>query len=260
MKYWLSALALTVIWGIGKVCWENRLAAERKVIMVGQDLPMNYQLRDSLGQGFTMAALGGFRGLAADSLWFTLTTAWEDQEWERVQALAEMCVLLQPRVAFYWDMGAWNLAWNASVAVENAPLEKGKIDRRKHDSMMWIEAGRDLLERGIRVIPERPILYQRLGDLYWQRLGEYEQAAEYYKEALKRPKAPLYLERFVGFALEKAGKNREAYEYWKQLWQSSKEHPKQSQHRWDVVEDHIRKLESDMKIPAEQRFFQKEVR
>jgi tetratricopeptide (TPR) repeat protein len=216
-------------------------------------LPMNYQLRDSLGQGLTMATLGGFRGLAADCLWISLTEAWKDQEWERVQALVEMCVLMQPRVAFFWDMGAWNLAWNASDSVRMSE-RKGPVDRRNHDSMMWIEAGRSLLERGIRVLPEQPILYQRLGDLYWQRLHDYEKAAECYREALKRPKVPMYLERFVGFALEKAGKNQEAYEYWLQLWRSAKEHG-QDQHRWDVVEQHIRKLEDSLQIPEEQRLF-----
>ncbi|MDR1144915.1 MAG: tetratricopeptide repeat protein [Verrucomicrobiales bacterium] len=254
MKLRLLALALIVIWGAGKVGWENRLAAERKVVMVGQDLPMSYQLRDSLGQGFTMAALGGFRGLAADSLWLSLTSAWQEQEWERVAALAEMCVLLQPRVAFFWDMGAWNLAWNASVAVEHGPV-KGGIDRRKHDARRWIEAGKDLLERGIRVIPEKPILYQRLGDLYWRRLGNYEQAAECYKEALQRPKAPLYLERSVGLMLEKAKQDQAAYEYWRQLWQSCQEHGV-DQHRWDMVKEHIQKLETTLAIPTEQRFFQ----
>lgn len=249
MKFRWLALALMVAWGAGKIPWENELAAERKLIMVGRDLPMNYQLRDSLGQGLTMAALGGFRGLAADCLWISLTNAWQEQEWERVQAMAEMCVLLQPRVVFFWDMGAWNLAWNASVSAEQTAS-----DRRNHDSMMWIEAGRSLLERGIRVIPEKFVLYQRLGDLYWQRLAQYEKAAEYYREALKRPNHPLYLERFVGYALEKAGKNQEAYEYWVELWNSSKEHGR-DQHQWDKVGEHIRKLEQELKIPAAQRVF-----
>ncbi|MDR1192013.1 MAG: hypothetical protein LBK60_10195 [Verrucomicrobiales bacterium] len=254
MRYRLLALALLVAWGAGKLPWERRLAAERQVVMVGETLPMSYQLRDRLGQGLTMAALGGFRGLAADCLWISLTGAWEEQEWERVQALAEVCVLLQPRVVFFWEMGAWNLAWNASEAVTRAPVPMGRIDRRRHDAMRWIEAGRSLLERGIRVIPERPTLYQKLGDLHWQRLEDYSKAAECYEEALKRPGCPAYVERFVGFALEKAGRRREAYDYWRRLWGSVSEHGV-DQHRWGVVEEHIRDLEAELDVPAGERLF-----
>ncbi|MDR2463518.1 MAG: hypothetical protein LBD30_07040 [Verrucomicrobiales bacterium] len=245
MKFTLLALALLGAWGAGKIAWENRLLAERNVITVGDAPPMNYQLRDSLGQGLTMAALGGFRGLAADYLWLSLVTAWETQEWERVQTLAELCVLLQPRVAYYWEYGAWNLAWNASISA-GSQLRPGRESRANHDAMRWIDAGRGLLERGVKIIPEKPVLYQKLGDLYWDRLKDYGKAAEWYREALRHPNYPKYLERSVGFALEKAGKKREAREYWRGLWDSVSEHPEQSQRRWDVVADHLEKLEAEL--------------
>ena len=202
-----------------------------------------------------MAALGGFRGLAADSMWLMLTAAWQEQEWERVQTFAEMCVLLQPRVTFFWDMGAWNLAWNASTSEAMNLRHAGEwgLNRANYNERRWIEAGRDMLERGIKVIPEKPTLYQRLGDLYWQRLGDYATAAEWYRRATRRPNAPVYLERLVGMALENAGKDEEAYEYWKQLWATTADHEVKDQHRWEVVEQHLSKLEDKLNIPAGER-------
>lgn len=121
MKGIAAALVLLVIWGGLKLPWEVHLAARRAEIMHGQGQGFSFQLRDSLGQGLTLAALGGFRGVAANFVWISLTMAWEEQQWVRVRTLAELAVLLQPRVLFFWENSAWHLAWNASVAAINYP-------------------------------------------------------------------------------------------------------------------------------------------
>lgn len=250
------ACALLALWGAAKIPWEESLSRKRNRMLLGQEKPISYEMRDRLGQGLTLAVLGGFRGVAANFVWLDLTEAWEDQEWSRVHADAELAVLLQPRVPFFWDNGAWYLAWNASISSEKYSQDPNP-DRRRREALKYVEAGREMLERGIRVNPEKPQLYERLAFLYEQRLGDYENAARYYRLALGKPGVPLYLERFVGYALEKAGKPREAYEYWKSLWDSSPDHPPRHARQWEKIESHLRKLEDELRLPDEKRIFAK---
>jgi tetratricopeptide (TPR) repeat protein len=250
------AAALLAGWGAVKIPWEQKLGRDRNHMLLGQDMPLNYSLRDNLGQGLTLAALGGFRGVAANFIWLDLTEAWEEQEWSRVHTNAELAVLLQPRVLFFWDNGAWYLAWNASISSEKYSKDPNP-DRRRREALGYVEAGREMLERGIRVNPEKPQLYERLAFLYEQRLQDYENAARYYKLAAAMPGVPTYMERFAGYALEKAGKPREAYEYWLDLWHSSPDHPPKNIRQWEKIESHIRKLENKLEIPDEKRIFAK---
>lgn len=217
MKQLTIAFIILLVWGAAKIPWENEMTSRINIIRYGNFAPLAGELRLQLGQGFALATLGGFRGLAANFIWLKATEAWEKTEWVRLRSFVEMATLLQPRVHFFWDIGAWHLAWNASIAAENFEGEKN-ISRRKIAAKNWIEAGKNLLERGTRAIPESSDLYVRLGDLHWQRLQNYRAAAEYYKEAARRPDALPFTERFVGLALEKAGDNPAALAYYKKLY------------------------------------------
>lgn len=252
MKHFGWIILILVLWTSAKVPWEMRLAKERSRIMYGTEIPLDFQMRDKLGQGLTIAALGGFRGIAANFLWLSVTTAWEDRQWTRLRALAEMVVILQPRVSFFWENSGWHMAYNASVSAEQFSKSKGATSNV--ESRRWIMQGRELYERGIQAIPEKHKLYEMLGLLHQQRLGDYEKAAHYYLLASQKEGAPLYLERFVGISLEKAGKKQEAYAYWLRLWGSVAEHgsgPK----RWNLIEQRIRNLESELNIPYTKRVF-----
>ncbi|MDX6765584.1 MAG: hypothetical protein SFU85_02215 [Candidatus Methylacidiphilales bacterium] len=249
------AILLLLAWGAVKLPWEEQMGLRRRQIMYGDTPPISFELRDSLGQGLTLAALGGFRGLAANFVWISLTGAWEEQQWTRVRTLAEFAVLLQPRVLFFWENGAWHLAWNASVAAEKYAAAGQSDGQRNRESRRWIEAGRVMLERGLLAIPEKPQLYMRLGELYQQRLQDYEAAARCYRLAAERPGAPSFAERFVGYMLEKAGRKQEAYDYWLTLWHSSAEHPPGTPRQWPKIEQQMRALERELNIPADKRVF-----
>ncbi|GAB4249291.1 MAG: hypothetical protein OHK005_16030 [Candidatus Methylacidiphilales bacterium] len=250
---WL-AVALLVLWAAMKTPWETHLDATQTRLIHGMRPTISAEMRDQLGQGLTLAALGGFRSLAATMVWLSLYEAWSVQEWPRVRANIDLAVLLQPRDTFYWDHGAWHLAWNASIDAANNP-KRGPLERMV-ESRRWVDAGRDLLERGIRFNPEKPILHQRLGDLYWHRLEDFNNAAEQYRVAIALPGAPEYLQRFVGYALQKAGRTREAYDYFRDLWK--KRDPADLPVRWERVERELRKLEDELNLPDDQRLFPKE--
>ena len=203
--------------------------------------PTAVAIREKLGQGLAFATLGVFRGLAANALMLEAHVAWEDQQWVRVRSALELATLLQPRVAVFWDMAAWHLAWNAAVAAEQFSGEPNET-RRRMEARRWVEAGRDLLERGTKAVPEKALLFQRLGDLYWQRMGDYTSAARYYREALTKGDAPPYLERFVGYALDKAGHQEAALDYFREL-RGKMGNPPDPSRKPEVVDREIERLE-----------------
>ena len=224
------------------------MAREQRLALYGFSGPTAVALREKLGQGMMLAALGGFRGLAANALMLQAHGAWEQQQWVRVRSALETAVLLQPRVALFWDLASWHLAWNASVAAEQYSGETSET-RRRMEARQWVEAGRALLERGTKAVPEKALLFQRLGDLYWQRLADYSAAAACYREALTKADASPYLERFVGYALDKAGRKEEALAYFQNL-RISMGNPPDPARRPEVVDREIRRLELELKNPS----------
>lgn len=240
----VGALVL-LMWGAGKLSWEIRMTREQRMATVGFSGPTAVAMREKLGQGLALAALGGFRGLAANVLMLQAHGAWEEKQWVRVRSALEMATLLQPRVALFWDLASWHLAWNASVAAEQYSAEPSET-RRRIEARKWVEAGRELLERGTRAVPEKALLFQRLGDLYWQRLSDYASAAACYREALTKRDASPYLERFVGYALEKSGDREAALEYFRELRRSMGESP-DPERKPEVVEEKIRNLEEQIR-------------
>lgn len=243
-------LLLILAWGVLKLPWENRMTREQRLATVGFAGPTAVAVREKLGQGLVLAALGGFRGLAANALMLQAHGAWEEKQWVRVRSALEVATLLQPRVALFWDLASWHLAWNAAVAAENFSGEPS-VTRQKIEARKWVEAGRDLLERGTRAVPEKALLFQRLGDLYWQRLSDYQAAASYYREALTRGDAPPYLERFVGYALERAGDKAGALEYFRALRRSMGEPPDPAR-KPEVIEREILELEGEIQRETRQ--------
>lgn len=239
----LAAL-LILGWGVLKLPWEIRMTREQRLATVGFSGPTAVAVREKLGQGMVLAALGGFRGLAANALMLQAHGAWEEQQWVRVRSALEMATLMQPRVALFWDLASWHMAWNAAVAAERYSGEASET-RRRVEARKWVEAGRELLERGTRAVPEKALLFQRLGDLYWQRLADYQAAAGCYREALTKTGAPPYLERFIGYALEKAGDRVAALEYFRELRRSMGEPPNPDR-KPEVVEREICKLETEI--------------
>ena len=245
-------LGLILAWGAVKLPWEIRMTREQRLATMGLAGPTAVAVREKLGQGLVLAALGGFRGLAANALMLEAHGAWEQQQWVRVRSALEMATLLQPRVALFWDLASWHLAWNAAVAAEQYGGETSET-RRRLEARKWVEAGRVLLERGTKAVPEKAILFQRLGDLYWQRLADYQAAAESYRVALTKRDAPAYLERFVGYALDKAGDTRGALEYFQKLRRSMGDPPDPAR-RPEVVEKEISRLKKKLAAaPGDQR-------
>ena len=168
-------------------------------------------MREQVGQLGFIAALSGFRSLVADVLFIQAHVAWERTEWGRVFLRLRQATTLQPRSILFWEMAAWHMAWNASVAALNDPAQPRQALRVKAQRE-YFALGKDFLERGIRNNPDHPQLYEALARLYRDKYHDHERAAEYFAEAARRPGAPSYNKRFSAYELSYCeGREREAY-------------------------------------------------
>jgi tetratricopeptide (TPR) repeat protein len=212
-----------------------------------QQVRLDLEMREQLGQSGFIAALGGFRALVANLLWIKGYTEWEKTHWEKMRQIFNTVTTLQPSSLLFWDQSAWHLAWNAAKAArydESIPLESQRIARERY---YW-EAGEDFLERGIRNNPNRYELYEDMAFLQERKFQNYCKAAKYYAKAAEFEEAPGYVPRFVGYMLAKCpGKEREAYQQLKTLYDMGED-----QRLPSLIRD-LKLMEEALDIPADQR-------
>src|SRR5476649_1641870 len=133
------------LWAPLKIVWEQRIAHEQDLLRY-RGAPMTRQLRDELGQWLTIGVLSGMRSVVADFIWLNVTTAWMNEDWWRMGSYINLCTVLQPRAPVFWDMGGWNLAWNASIAATQDRTQPNEMQRLK-TSRFWLEKGLEIYKR-----------------------------------------------------------------------------------------------------------------
>ena len=256
------------LWAPFKVVWEREIAREQDLLRY-RGVEMTRQLRDQLGQGLTIGVLSGMGSVVADFLWLNVEIAWEHQDWFKMGGYINLCTALQPRSTTFWDIGGWQLAWNASVA---ASLDRTQPDplRRLKNSRFWIDRGLEIYKRGIENNPERYKLWADTGLLYQSRLADqekhmgllsaaardYENAAYYYAQANERHDVPIFYERFPAYMYQDAGDDWRAYQAWRDLWfRLTPQQLAMPQHWKEKIESNIKRLESKLSIPEEKRVF-----
>ncbi len=244
------------LWAPFKIVWEQQISRQQDELRY-RGVTVTRALRDELGQGLTIGVLSGMRSVVADLIWLNVTTAWENQEWFRMGGYINLCTALQPRAPVFWDLGGWQLAWNASVAAAQDHREPNEL-RRIKASRFWIDKGLDVYLRGLANNPQYWRLWQDTAMLYDQRLKDYAKAAYYYKEASRSPNAPVYLERFPAIMFDKYHGNNDqaAYAEWKELWERLTPEQREMKEHWkEKIEENIRRLEQKLSVPKEKRIF-----
>jgi hypothetical protein len=207
----------------------------------------NLELREKIGQLGFIAALSGFRSVVADALFIQAHVAWERTEWGRVLLLFRHVTTLQPRAILFWDMAAWHMAWNASVAAINDRTQP-RLALRVKAQREYFALGKDFLERGIKNNPDRPHLYEALARLYKEKYQDHEHASEFFAKAASLPGAPTYNRRFSAYELSHCeGREREAYERLRQLYDEGEKE------RLPTLITQLKFLENKLGIPQEQR-------
>ena len=221
------------------------LAQDRQLHFHGAQLDLS--LREQIGQLGFIAALSGFRSIVADVLFIQANTAWERTEWARVLLLFRQVTTLQPRAVLFWDMAAWHMAWNASVAAMNDRAQP-KLALRVKAQREYFDLGKDFLERGIRNNPEKPQLYEAIARLYKEKYNDHAHASEFYAKAAAAAGAPSYDKRFAAYELSYCeGREQEAYRELRRLYEMGEKE------RLPTLIARLKFLESKLEIPLEQR-------
>jgi hypothetical protein len=242
----LLVFVILIASGATKLPWERHLAAVHQQLRF-RNAELDLSLREQIGQGAFIAALSGFRSLVADILFIQAHVAWERTEWGRVLLLFRQVTTLQPRSILFWDMAAWHMAWNASVAALNDPAQPRQALRLKAQRE-YFALGKDFLERGIKNNPDRPQLYEALARLYRDKYHDHEKASDYFALAALRPDAPSYEKRFAAYELSYCeGRENEAYRRLHELYLAGEEE------RLPTLITRLKALEDKLNIPAEQR-------
>ena len=202
----MIAIAVLLAAGWVRMPFEQRLTEGfRREGLLSE--PLEIGLRERIGQNSSVVALAGLRSLVATFAHLRATESFSKQEWGKVGDSMETAVQLAPRDIFYWDMGSWHMAYNAS----SSALSDGDVSPllAKAESKRWVVKGREFLERGIRNNPDDWRLYATLGRLLSDanRMPDPAAAEEAYAKAIVLGNAPPSLERRRLYAEASAGKD-----------------------------------------------------
>ncbi len=193
--------------------------------------PMEIGTRDRIGQTSSAVALGGLRTLVATFLNLRAYTFFTEQRWADVESTYETIVDLAPRTRYYWETGAWHMAYNASSYYINdsslPPL------RRREAWRSYISKGRSFLERGAKNNPNDWSIHSNLGFLlsdsnrfpaFNDPDATFSAAAEAYGNAIETGDAPDRLRRLRLYALARVpGREDEALALARTLFAESQE-------------------------------------
>jgi len=124
---------------------------------------------------FTTVALGGFRGLIANVLWFRADGLQFNGKYFEAMSLSDWVTKLQPDYGSVWAFQGWNMAYNISVQFPDF-----------HDRWLWINSGIELLrDRGLHYNPTDVDLYRELAWIYQDKIGSHTDFGNnYFKAAL----------------------------------------------------------------------------
>jgi hypothetical protein len=239
-------LAMVLAFGVIKLPAERTLFVQHRQLHF-RDVEFNLDLREKIGQLGFIAALSGFRAIVADALFIQSHVAWERTEWGRVLLLFRQMTTLQPRAILFWDMAAWHMAWNASVAAMNDRTQP-RLALRVKAQREYFALGKDFLERGIKNNPAKPQLYEALARLYKEKYNDHAHASEFFDKAAALPGAPSYEKRFAAYQLSYCdGREREAYQRLRELYDMGEKE------RLPTLVTRLKFLEEKLKIPNEQQ-------
>ncbi|MEI6278208.1 MAG: hypothetical protein WCQ16_02345 [Verrucomicrobiae bacterium] len=241
-----ASVLLVAAFGAVLLPFQTRLAAEAKAAGF-RATALDLDLREQIGQMGFLAALSGFRSPLAAFLWIEAHAAWENTEWGRMAGIFNTVTTLQPRSILYWDMAAWHMAWNASVAAMQDPKQPSEALRIRAQRQ-YFNLGKDFLDRGIRNNPDRYQLYLQLGVLLRDKFEDHCGSSAAFLRASEFPDAPPYCRRFAGYEMAKCrGREREAYGFLKALYLQGEKQ------RLPTLINLLRDMEKKLDIPASER-------
>lgn len=247
----IAGLAILVFGG-ARLPFERHLAAMQNAAGF-RTTKLDLTLREQLGQMGFVASLSGFRSLIAAYLFLEAYDAWTTpigdtgQQWSRMANLLRTITTLQPKSEMYWDMAAWHMAYNASVAALEDERQPSEPLRRRAQRQYW-DLGKKFIEDGIANNPRSPKLRATLARILLEKYDDHCAAADAFAAAAAQPGALPYLRRAAAYELAKCeGREQEAYKALLDLYNGG------DSERTPSVIASIKRLEDKLGIPPEQR-------
>jgi hypothetical protein len=188
-----AILVILAVCGAGflKDGWERSLHAKfQQEGMIAQ--PLDISQREKIGQTMSIVALGGLRSLVASFINLRAYGSFQDSDWVKLEGEFETMVMLQPKLPYYWETGAWHLSYNAATSsMEN--MDYGQV-RRKLMHKQYVNKGKAFLERGVKNNPENVPLLSSLARFYSTtgKYPNYSKAADLYREAYQTGRSRGY--------------------------------------------------------------------
>lgn len=143
----LTPLSVAGLFAIG-VCGQVALARSR-----ADGLP-------AMGESVA-GALGGFRSLAAEFVWYRAERLESAGRYGELVQLASLLTWLEPHDAGVWTYASWNMAYNISRRMP-----------RLEDRWRWVRAGIDLIrDEGLRWNPGDPDICRELALMFETKIG-----------------------------------------------------------------------------------------
>lgn len=202
--------------GAARVPFEERWTAEfDRAGLLRQSLET--RTRAKVGQTFYAVALGGLRTLVATFFNLRAFGHYEDLDWDGMYETYETMFALAPRTGEYWLSGAHHQAMNAASYYRNDEVLQMSPGQREAHWRASVLRGRDILERGVRNVPDdykvQGFLGYLLTDKFKYRVfGDpdetFAEAARAYRAAAACPDALPYLRRFEMYALARVPSRR----------------------------------------------------
>ncbi len=207
-----------------------------------------------LGQGVTLALLGGFRALVADLAWLRMYVLWERRDLPTCDSLIRLVGTLDPRPLDFWLNGARIIAFDFPVwrieaegGFERVPAEvQTRINREQAlAALRHLDAAR-------RFHPQTPDLWVERAGIELNRLQDLAAAAESYRRAWAEPRAPYFTARLHADLLRRLGRKADALAFLVQL------HPTLPSEDEGAaaprVLERIQELERELGVPADRSY------
>lgn len=133
----------------------------------------------------TTVFLGGFRGLIADGLWVRSSILQEQGRYFELVQLADWITALEPQFPQVWSFQAWNMAYNVSILMPDAP-----------SGWRWVENGLELLrDRALPATGQAPEICLEIGLLFQYKIGgDTDERADYFKQRWVEQMRPFIAE------------------------------------------------------------------
>jgi hypothetical protein len=234
----------------------DRRRVEERLVLLGTDEDGMSEVRQPgirPGEAAIGLLLAGFRGLAANMLWFRITVLFQQGRVTEEIPLFQAISLLQPRFRATWAFGAWHMAYNVSAYFfEREDLSDEEVDDRRYRCFKIAE---DFLRKGINYNYYHYDLHWDLGFsiLYYKQYKlckekGWPEEGEALRAALKEMKVaslfqpplavnPAYVGRIIAIVMKEGGMLDDAYKMWYRL----KNWPREDQNM-RLVEKHMKRV------------------